>query len=225
MLYHTSSCTLFILSTLTFVSHISVIAHAHSWAACIDWRFKNPDKPGWEESDGECHGFARRYPLKGEIWSLDSADPGRHYQQDESMIPCSDGIHGKDKGSDERRANPVEDAYGGKWGPMTHTRVGDTLCIRWPAKNHAEKNEDYTEVLINMAQLPNRPDPSQAILTDNLVKRLPYKKCDSGHPDHRGCGGCFKVPVRSSGIYLLQWRWQLNPGEWYTSCADVAIGV
>jgi len=37
------------------------------------------------------------------------------------------------------------------------------------------------------------------------------------------CGGCFTVPQRPPGIYSVQWRWQLNTGEFYTSCWDVQV--
>ncbi|KAI1316312.1 hypothetical protein EDD11_010155 [Mortierella claussenii] len=176
---------------------------------------------------GHCVGYARRFPLGHPFGTLDSANPSRHYQQagnPNTALPCSDGKHGKDVGSDETKANPVSAAYGGKWGQMTVTSVGDTLCVRWPAKNHAEKNEDNTIVQINMSKVKDGKDVSQQELLKNTIARLPYKNCGGGVPDKRACGGCFKVPVRASGVYLLQWRWMLNPGEWYTSCADVQIG-
>ncbi|KAF9280248.1 hypothetical protein BGZ88_012302 [Linnemannia elongata] len=224
--------TAVLLSTLALVSHLAPTAEAHSWADCIDWRFKNPSREAWGASDGECKGFARRFPQGSEFGALDHANPSRHYQQklenkndSDSALPCSDHKHGKDVGSDETMGNPVESAYGGKYGPMTHTRVGDTLCVRWPAKNHAEDNEDDDMmVLINLAQREGK-DPSQKELTKNKVAELPYKNCGKGkNPDRRPCGGCFKVPMRASGTYLLQWRWMLNEGEWYTSCADIQIG-
>ncbi|KAG0284866.1 hypothetical protein BGZ96_010802 [Linnemannia gamsii] len=218
-----------LLSTLTILSFVE----AHSWGDCIDWRFNDPSEEAWGSSDGECKGYARRFPVDSEFGALDHANPSRHYQQklkdkkdSDSALPCSDGKHGKDVGSDETRENPVESAYGGEYGAMTHTRVGDTLCVRWPAKNHAEDNEDDDMmVLINLAKSEGE-DPTQKVLTKSKVAELPYKNCDEGeNPDRRPCGGCFKVPMRASGTYLLQWRWMLNPGEWYTSCADIQIGA
>lgn len=165
--------------------------------------------------------------MNSEFGALDHANPSRHYQQKltnkkdtDSALPCSDNEHGTDVGADETRADPVEEAYGGKFGAMTHTRVGDTLCVRWPAKNHAKENEDDDMmVLINLAQREGK-DPTQKELSKNKIAELRYKNCDQGsNEDRRPCGGCFKVPMRSSGIYLLQWRWMLNKGEWYTSCA------
>ncbi|KAG0094241.1 hypothetical protein BGZ93_007465, partial [Podila epicladia] len=208
-------CTLLAISALTLFTS-TIPADAHSWADCIDWKFKNPDKPGWSDDDGECIGYARRFPLGEEFGSLDHANPGRHYQQDGDDAPaCSDGEHGKDVGSDETRANPPEKAYGkihGKdYGAMTVTAVGKELCIRWPAKNHAEDNEsDKLLVLINLAKEEGE-DPSQEEFSDSLVVGLPYKNCNDGpKPDRRPCGGCITVPSRTPGIYTLQWRWMLN---------------
>jgi len=63
-------------------------------------------------------------------------------------------------------------------------------------------------------------------LLQNTIALLPFKNCDAGsNEDRRACGGCFKVPARAPGTYLMQWRWMLNKNEWYTSCADVYIGA
>ncbi|KAF9167112.1 hypothetical protein BGX21_011388 [Mortierella sp. AD011] len=221
---------------VVFLSAISVLStqlpgtEAHSWMDCVNWHFKNPDKEAWGDKDGYCLGYARRFPVGKPFGSLDSANPSRHYQQDhknpDTALPCANHHDGKDIGSDETLADPPEDAYGGKYGPMTHTRVGDTLCVRWPAKNHAEKNEDNTVVQINLSKNVNSKDPTQKELLRNTIAELKYKNCgQASTTDKRPCGGCFKVPQRASGRYLLQWRWMLNPGEWYTSCADIQIGV
>ncbi|KAF9965607.1 hypothetical protein BGZ73_001374, partial [Actinomortierella ambigua] len=79
-------------------------------------------------------------------------------------------------------------------------------------------------VQIHLAKVPNAKDISQKELLRNTIAKLNYKNCNpSSNEDHRPCGGCFKVPKRSKGTYLLQWRWMLNPGEWYASCADILI--
>ncbi|KAG0362001.1 hypothetical protein BC939DRAFT_501370 [Gamsiella multidivaricata] len=224
-----STVAVVILSTLTLLSHLTAVTKAHSWADCVDWKFNNPSNPGWGDNDGVCQGYCRRFPMGHAFGTLDSDDPSRHYQQDhanpDTAPPCADGRHGKDVGADETLANPPEDGYGGDWGPMTHTRVGDRLCVRWPAKNHAESNEDNTMVQINLSKNKDGQDPTQQELLRNTIAVLPYKNCGrASSTDKRPCGGCFEVPVRASGRYLLQWRWALNPGEWYTSCADIQIG-
>ncbi|KAF9160891.1 hypothetical protein DFQ26_005075 [Actinomortierella ambigua] len=232
MLLRASSYTSVVLSTLTLLGYLSTnlsTVEAHSWLACCDWRFKNPGSNKWGDGDGECHGYARRYPLKGEFYSLDSANPSRHYQQDhvKDPLPCSDHKAGKDVGADETKADPIEAAYGGsKYGPMTETRVGQELCLRWPAKNHAEDNENDTEVQVYLSKNKDSPDPTkQSQLKDSFRVDLKFKNCNSAkNSDRRPCGGCFTVPPRAAGYYLLQWRWELNPDEWYTSCADVKIG-
>ncbi|KAF9089170.1 hypothetical protein BGX29_007603 [Mortierella sp. GBA35] len=232
MIFSCTTYTAILATTLAVLSFSTPTVEAHSWAACIDWKFnKSGGKQDWTDKGGKCLGYARRYPLGKAFWSLDDMGPSRHYQQDhddpDKARPCANHKDGQkpDIGSDETRANPPSKAYGGKYGRMTVTSVGDTLCVRWPAKNHAESNEDNTVVQINLSKNKNGKDPSQQQLLKNMVTKLPYKNCNKGsNSDRRACGGCFKVPVRAQGIYLLQWRWELNDGEWYTSCADIEIG-
>ncbi|KAF9197136.1 hypothetical protein BGZ59_005701, partial [Podila verticillata] len=162
---------------------------AHSWADCIDWRFNNPKKQDWSDKGGKCMGYARRFPTGKAFGSLDSADPSRHYQQvhknPDSALPCSNRKAGVEPGSDETRANPPAKAYGGKYGRMTVTSVGDTLCVRWPAKNHAAKNEPNGMVQINLSKVRNGADISQQELLKNTIARLPYKNCMAGSNQDR----------------------------------------
>ncbi|KAF9360042.1 hypothetical protein BGX26_010692 [Mortierella sp. AD094] len=228
MLFSAKTCAVILVSALTILSSTTPAVEAHSWMDCVDWKFNNPKKQDFSDKGGKCNGYARRFPINKGFGTLDSADPSRHYQQagnPNTALPCSDHHHGRDVGSDETLAKPVSKAYGGKWGKMTVTNVGNTLCVRWPAKNHAESNEDNTIVQINLSKVRNGKDVSQQELLKNTIAKLPYKNCGKASTsDKRPCGGCFKVPVRASGTYLMQWRWMLNPGEWYTSCADVQIG-
>ncbi|KAF9561474.1 hypothetical protein BGW38_009005, partial [Lunasporangiospora selenospora] len=42
--------------------------------------------------------------------------------------------------------------------------------------------------------------------------------------DKDPCGGCFQIPsTLQTGTYVMQWRWELNDDEWYTSCWDVGV--
>lgn len=184
---------------------------------------------GWTDKHGKCYGWARQYPVTANVpfGKLDSYSPGRHYHQDPNdFVPCSDRVHGIEVGSDETRQNPISKAYGGKFGVMATAKAGDTMCIRWPAKNHAVPNEKDKGVFINMPKTPLDKDPTQAEFTSYNIDKLPYKNCNfiKGDDDLTPCGGCFTVPQdRSPGVYVVQWRWELNKDEWYTSCWDLAV--
>ncbi|KAF9918569.1 hypothetical protein BX616_007725 [Lobosporangium transversale] len=228
-----SSFTFLLVATMAVFSSYTPQAEAHSWADCIDWRFKNQNprskKLDFSSSRGYCMGYPRRFPKDKEFGSLDVAWPSRHYQQTHSnpapnrAIACSDRKHGVEVGSDETRARRPQDAYGGRYGRMTVTSVGKRLCVRWPSKNHAKKNEPNNMVQINLAPRAGL-ELNQQELLKNTVALLPYKNCNPGrNEDRRTCGGCFDVPKRRPGIYQLQWRWMLNKNEWYTSCADIQI--
>ncbi|KAF9918570.1 hypothetical protein BX616_007726 [Lobosporangium transversale] len=229
MLVSTATYTTILASALVLFasSNLTPAAEAHSWMDCVNWKFHSRTNPDFSDKGGYCRGYARRYPKDLNFGTLDDASPSRHYQQagnPNTALPCSDRRHGKDIGSDETMGDPVSSAYGGKYGEMATIRSGETLCVRWPAKNHAEGNEDNTIVQINLIKSRNSQDATQAELLRNTIARLPYKNCSRGSgTDKKPCGGCFKMPARSPGLYLLQWRWMLNPGEWYTSCADIQI--
>ncbi|KAF9998555.1 hypothetical protein BGZ80_005541 [Entomortierella chlamydospora] len=225
MLFRT---TLIASATLALVASV---VEAHSWADCVDWRFKNPSKPSFAASGGKCYGWARKYPMdKTPFGKLDSADPNRHYQQkkgDSNPVPCSDGHSGTEPGSDETRQNPISKAYGGKYGKQASATAGDTMCVRWPAKNHAVSSEPEHYVYINMPKKVLSKDPDQKTFTANNIAKIPFKNCNSnGDTDTTPCGGCFKIPSSlSSGNYVVQWRWMLNQGEYYTSCWDVKVSA
>jgi hypothetical protein len=162
--------------------------------------------------------------------------------------PCNPfnqlGADGRTKvGGDERRGNPISLAYGPnkdqdgyEFGGMTKVTAGQKICWRWPAKNHKEHvqpNGLNNKVFVNWA--PNAgEDISQLQFNQNNIVNLTYNNCpkpgiasagDQNYPgsDRMGCGGCFDVPAKSAGVYTVQWRWMLNEGEWYTSCADIEV--
>ncbi|KAF9196229.1 hypothetical protein BGZ49_002870, partial [Haplosporangium sp. Z 27] len=185
----------------------------------------------WTDKHGKCFGYARKFPYKSKtkFGNLDSADPNRHYQQNpKDFTSCSDGKHGREPGADESRQNPISKSYGGNWGNMATVTAGDQMCVRWPAKNHAVKDERDRGVFINSPDTITTKDPSQSQLMKMTLAKLPYKNCNpiKGDTDHTPCGGCFTIPAdRKAGTYMFQWRWELNDNEWYTSCWDVKVNA
>ncbi|KAF9115285.1 hypothetical protein BGX30_006326, partial [Mortierella sp. GBA39] len=214
-------------------------AKAHSYADCIDWRFKDPKNPSWSDKNGACFGYARRFPLKAKPFAkLDSDSPNRHYQQSHKnpnpnhSLACSDGKQGEEAGADETMANPISAAYHGKdkhdrkTGVQTVSKPGGELCIRWPAKNHDIPSEKNQPVTVALSKVNPQKDPTQLQFLDNIIAELNYKNCtDKGKDtDIWPCGGCFKLPTKlKPGNVVMQWRWKLNSNEFYTSCADINI--
>ncbi|KAG0199524.1 hypothetical protein BGX28_007245 [Mortierella sp. GBA30] len=223
---------MFIRTTIIASAALALIAsmvEAHSWADCVDWRFNDPSKQSYAEKDGKCFGWARQYPVSSGVkfGGLDSYSPNRHYQQDpKDFTPCSDRFHGREAGGDETRQNPISRAYGGRWGTMATVTAGNQMCIRWPAKNHAVASEPDKGVFINMPKQILTRDPNQAGFTKANIAKLKYKNCNQipGDTDRTPCGGCFTVPAElATGTYVVQWRWELNDNEWYTSCWDLGV--
>jgi len=233
---------------------LSYQALAHSWLDCTDWRFNNAGVRRFNDTYGTCAGFPRRYPPSRMAYgTYDGYRYYRHYEQDPNRVaaddaaPCSQfDRKGNDGvtlvGSDERRGNPVSIAYSPNKDPdnynlgaITSVTVGQELCWRWPAKNHAGHVNDQNMVSVNWATTANSADPTQRQLNTMTVASMRFRNCpDPGVPnpasdqtgvgsDRMPCGGCFTVPARSPGTYLVQWRWMLNPGEWYASCSDIQV--
>ncbi|KAG0046951.1 hypothetical protein BGZ83_007900 [Gryganskiella cystojenkinii] len=219
-----TSFTMLVIATLAISSYTSQV-EAHSYADCIDWKFNKAGKQDWSDQGGKCTGYARRFPLGRDFGSLDSNWPARHYLQDgnnpNATLPCNTAVGAT---LSESRANPPEKAYGGQFGRMTITSVGDTLCARWPAKNHAVPFFPHNKVQIHLSKVRNGKDITQMELLKNTIANLHFNNCNVGpNEDRRPCGGCFKVPPRAKGTYLLQWRWPVDDGKGYTSCADIQI--
>ncbi|KAG0284203.1 hypothetical protein BGZ96_011440 [Linnemannia gamsii] len=230
------SFAIFVTSLMLFLTQK---AKAHSYADCIDWRFKNSKNPSWSDKNGVCFGYARRFPLKAKPFAkLDSDDPNRHYQQSHKnpdpshSLACSNGKEGAEPGADETMGNPISVAYnnkdkrGRKTGVQTISKPGGELCIRWPAKNHAVPDEKIEPVTIALSEVNPKRDPTQLQFLNNIVAKLNYKNCTDKHEnsDIWPCGGCFKLPTNlKPGNVVMQWRWRLNSNEWYTSCADINI--
>ncbi|KAG0318803.1 hypothetical protein BG000_004072 [Podila horticola] len=195
-----TSFTMLVVATLAVFSSYTPQAEAHSYADCIDWKFNKGGKQDWSDQGGKCAGYARRFPLGKAFGSLDSNWPARHYLQDRNnpnaALPCNTAVGAT---LSESRANPPSKAYGGQFGRMTVTSI-------------------------HLSKARNGKDITQMELLKNNIANLNFKNCNVGpNEDRRPCGGCFKVPARAKGTYLLQWRWMLNPGEWYASCADIQI--
>ncbi|KAF9949150.1 hypothetical protein BGZ72_009009 [Mortierella alpina] len=247
MLFSTlSKASLAIVATLLLTQSVE----SHSYVDCVDWRFnkisKNPKDISWSDKNGACFGYARRFPMKAvKFAKLDSDDPNRHYQQrhtsdklSEDELACSNGKVGEEPGADETVASPVEGAYSGKdkrgrkYGPMAEKSAGETMCMRWPAKNHAVSGEKETNVRISIMRYDGKKVYSQKDYLNKgknkpvQVVTAPYKNCsDRGsNTDIWPCGVCFKLDENIvPGVYSGQWRWRLNSNEWYTSCFDFRV--
>jgi hypothetical protein len=127
---------------------------------------------------------------------------------------------------------PISSAYTGtdkrgrKVGVQTVSHPGGQLCIRWPAKNHAVKDEKNQPVTIALSEVNPTKDPTQLQFLSNIITNLNYKNCSDTNlnTDIWPCGGCFKLPTTlKPGNFVMQWRWKLNSNEWYTSCADIDV--
>lgn len=225
---------------------------AHSYLECTNWKFNDPNKPGFRDQDGTCQGYPRRFPVgRNRVFgSYDSIQFYRHYDQGDIAGPanyvaaCSQVVESYTSSGNPSKRNtnislayaPNADIYGKTYGRMTQVKVGAELCLRWPSKNHAYHifTDDNNKVTVSLNPYPNvAQDPSQLDFNANIVAVLKYRMCqqfiidpaaDQTYPgaDKQSCGGCFTVPARAPGMYTLQWRWVFG-NTTYADCSDVEI--
>ncbi|KAF9079641.1 hypothetical protein BGX27_006153, partial [Mortierella sp. AM989] len=200
-----SKPTLFALAVALAVALLATITEAHSWADCIDWRFKNPKKPE-EEGGRSCAWKLFRFNFNSQInldtlLSLFLGFTDKHGKcfgwarkyplkqntpfggLDSSNPPRHYrqdpnnfiSCSNGQQSADESRQNPVSKSYGGSFGRMATVRAGDQMCIRWPAKNHAVQFQGDRPVFINMPPTVTKKDPSQAQLMKMTIAKLNYK--------------------------------------------------
>lgn len=175
------------------------------------------------------------------------------YRQDIANKPTCRPRDDENGGSIETRVTNVAELYspnrdgnfpvgdGGSFGSMSpDVRVGDNVCWRWPGKNHAGLGLGTTPTHVgddSMVKVLWSPtagtDPSQSIMYANEIAQIPFRRCKPGRAssgDQTGvgselahCGGCFKVPQREPGTYLVQFSWTLNVNEVYSTCIDYTV--
>ncbi|KAI7824096.1 hypothetical protein BC939DRAFT_153301 [Gamsiella multidivaricata] len=110
---------------------------------------------------GLCPSFPSRLSVP---WAL-LIMPSHHFWRggrDLASYLYSDFRHGIQPDSNVARANPVSAAYGGKYDCMAVTSVDDTLCIRWPTKKHATKNQPSNMVNIHLSKVHSSKDGCQS---------------------------------------------------------------
>jgi hypothetical protein len=233
-------------------------ARAHSWLDCSNWKLSNPagytsvSAQRFSDADGTCLGWARRFSIgQRPFGGNDAIQFFRHYVQPvgPTVKACrwTDGTTGS-SGSNEGAATPRSLAYTPNrdpynqftYGRMAQVQSGETICWRWPAKNHqAHVNVATNMVHVNWDDVPNRAAGTELTWNQLRTKRvasMPFGNCPvPGVPsagdssgtgsDFKPCGGCFTVPTRNPGVYTVQWDWPFKDGdsETYTSCADIEV--
>jgi len=127
-------------------------------------------------------------------------------------------------------------------------KVGETVRLVWPAKNHANYecfgNIPDTSMKLYMSPTVNPSSDISNTGSDNMIG-LGYELVQDWHegctPGSDGCGfmncprfcentdratcfGDFVVPaVDTSGYYTFVWYWIFNPGSPYISCYEAYI--
>lgn len=136
--------------------------------------------------------------------------------------------------------NPRSNAYSKNY-PMGRWIAGETRCLAWPSKNHVATRYNpgmpSHQLRLFRSERNVKRDPSQHDFFKHQIIRFGphvhmkpdykgFQNCTafSENNDKALCLGCFKVPRIPDGIYVMQWYWEFNKNEFYTTCFDIMVG-
>jgi len=206
---------------------------AHSWARCTNY---HAEITGGDYNEDECSGWIRTFDFNGLAFGTDR---GFNYQV------------GVGAGGSICAQQPFQgssdDAYGLQDDKAASYKVGETIRVVWPAKNHANYEcsnnipDTSMKLFMNPTVNPTGDLPNNAGTMEGngyeLVKDW-QEDCTGGtdgcgfqncpkfcdNTDKATCFGDFVVPdVGTSGYYTFVWYWIFNPGSPYISCYEAYI--
>jgi len=209
-------------------------SRSHSWARCVDY---HAEITGLDYDENECTGWIRGWEFNGVDFGQDR---GINYQVGvgSGQNLCQSTLSGS-ADSDYGYANTDK---------IAQYKVGETVRLVWPAKNHANYecfgNIPDTSMKLYMSPTVNPTGDLSNSGSDNMIG-LGYELVHDWHdgctPGSDGCGfmncprfcentdratcfGDFVVPaVDTSGYYTFVWYWIFNPGSPYISCYEAYI--
>jgi len=209
-------------------------AQSHSWARCVDY---HAEITGLDYDENECTGWIRGWEFNGVDFGQDR---GVNYQVGvgSGQNLCQSTLSGS---ADSDYGYPNTDK-------IAQYKVGETVRLVWPAKNHANYecfgNIPDTSMKLYMSPTVNPTADLSNSGSDNMIG-LGYELVQDWHegctPGSDGCGfmncprfcentdratcfGDFVVPaVDTSGYYTFVWYWIFNPGSPYISCYEAYI--
>jgi len=209
-------------------------SRAHSWARCVDY---HAEITGLDYDENECTGWIRGWEFNGVDFGQDR---GINYQVGvgSGQNLCQSTLSGSE---DNDYGYPNTDK-------IAQYKVGETVRLVWPAKNHAnyECFGNIPDSSMKLYMNPNvNPSADLSNSGGSSMTDLDYVMVHDWHsgctPGSDGCGfmncprfcentdratcfGDFVVPeVDTSGYYTFVWYWIFNPGSPYISCYEAYI--
>jgi len=210
-------------------------SRSHSWARCVDY---HAEITGLDYDENECTGWIRG-------WEFNSIDFGQ-----DRGINYQVGVGSGQNLCQSTLSGSADNDYGyANTDKIAQYKVGETVRLVWPAKNHAnyECFGNIPDTSMKLYMDKGNVNPTADLTnsgSDNMIG-LGYELVHDWHdgctPGSDGCGfmncprfcentdratcfGDFVVPeVDTSGYYTFVWYWIFNPGSPYISCYEAYI--
>ena len=203
---------------LSFVILINLnhFVNSHSWVSCTDYKVTNNQPINYDIN--KCSGFPRDFE------SQYNSDLTRGFGYDTGYEFRSQGCR-----------NPKNSNYNLK---IANYVSGQEVCLIYPSKNHVAEYCNNNPFVPDNGLFISRSAQSNS---DNFNVNYEHKngKHQFGTVDYKGfqncpgfcqnqdktpCYVCFNLENDiPSGVYSFKWTWELNPGEYYTTCWDAQI--
>jgi hypothetical protein len=190
--------------------------NSHSWVSCTDYKVNNNQPINYDIN--KCSGFPRDFE------SQYNSDLTKGFGYDTGYEFRSQGCR-----------NPKNSNYNLK---IANYVSGQEVCLIYPSKNHVAEYCTNNPFIPDNGLFISRSAQSNS---DNFDINYEHKNGQHqfGTVDYKGfqncpgfcqnndktpCYVCFNLENNiPSGIYSFKWTWELNPGEYYTTCWDAQI--
>jgi hypothetical protein len=190
--------------------------NSHSWVSCTDYKVNNNQPINYDIN--KCSGFPRDFE------SQYNSDLTRGFGYDTGYEFRSQGCR-----------NPKNSNYNLK---IANYVSGQEVCLIYPSKNHVAEYCNNNPFIPDNGLFISRSAQSNS---DNFDINYEHKNGQHqfGTVDYKGfqncpgfcqnndktpCYVCFNLENNiPSGIYSFKWTWELNSGEYYTTCWDAQI--
>ena len=188
----------------------AAFAAGHSWLDCTDYRMTSGAQSDYYDP-AVCQGYAR----------------GGQQQKDAGF--------GQDTGFN----NKAQTCQAGNDTPQrAQYTPGQRVCLAYPAKNHvadATTNQYIPDlgVKIMRTQMGDASDTFtteyqhlNGVHQDGQIDYKGFQNCPkfAENNDKALCTMCFDLEADlAAGAYAFMWQWELNAGEFYTTCWDADV--
>jgi len=206
---------------IELIVFLALLPHArsHSWLECTDYDILSFNYDTLGNFDrARCNGYPRQFAFQ--FAQGFGVDTGYNWEHPE----CRQSFSASDYTSDI---------------PMATYSPGQTIYISHPSKNHVADTctnafipSTSMELLMSIEVGVDSYDYSVPLVggdhVSNTIDHLGYQRCYDfcGNMDKAHCITAWSLPTTiMEGRHSFLWKWEFNPGQYYSNCFDAYISA